>query len=74
MNYKKTVSIWTDVLENIEQFENPYYILNKEHLSFDFSSYKMRFWEEYFLMNNYSYSSFYGKISFHRNITINTVL
>lgn len=49
---KKTMSIWTEVLEDEEHFYNPYYNPNtQQHFFFtpQFSYYKIRLWEEYFL-------------------------
>jgi hypothetical protein len=55
----KTVSIWSDVLENIELYRNSFY--SKESTSRllfpNFSLYKLRFWEEYFLKYNLSYQN-----------------
>lgn len=53
----KTVSVWSDVLENIDLYRNSFY--SKESTSKllfpNFSLYKLRFWEEYFLKFNLSY-------------------
>jgi hypothetical protein len=47
--HTKTVSIWTDILENIKLYRNPYYKMINKVLEPCFSLYKIRFWEEYFL-------------------------
>lgn len=53
----KTVSIWTDVLENIELYKNIFYSKDDSNkiLFPNFALYKLRFWEEYFLKFNSSY-------------------
>lgn len=51
----KTLSIWTDVLENVEAFRNPFYEDGKvKVLHPNYAPYSLRFWEELFLkFNNY---------------------
>ena len=49
----KTVSIWSDVMENFESFVNPFYenslSENVKYLLPNFPFYKIRLWEEYYL-------------------------
>jgi hypothetical protein len=49
----KTVSIWTDVIENIENFVNPFYESSQSHAVKyflpNFAFHKIRLWEEYYL-------------------------
>lgn len=53
---EKTVSIWSDVLENIHLYKNTFYSKDSnQYLYPNFSQYKIRFWEEYFLRWNMSY-------------------
>ena len=73
-NFRKTVSIWCDVLENKDTFRNPFYDDNKNTPIYDYSNYKIRFWEEYFLMNNFSYTIRSGNINFHQKIIVNSSL
>ena len=50
----KTVSIWTDVLLNMDKYKNPFYNTKtaKEYFFIpNFSSHKIRLWEEFFLQN-----------------------
>ena len=50
----KTVSIWTDVLLNMDKYKNPFYNTKtaKEYFFIpSFSSHKIRLWEEFFLQN-----------------------
>jgi hypothetical protein len=61
----KTVSIWTDVLENKNFFSNPFYNpgLTSKYILPNFAFYKIRFWEEYFLRYlhfNQNFSKFYN--------------
>ena len=50
----KTVSIWTDVMQNLEKFANPFYKPQNYVLNPNYATYKLRFWEEYFLKWNNS--------------------
>ena len=70
--FTETVSIWTDVIENIDKFKNPFYDKNSETvLNVNFSPLKIRFWEEYFLKYNFSYAtSFEVENSFNKKISI----
>ena len=48
----KTMSIWTEILNNIDKYKNPFY--NKESINEyffipEFSIHKFRLWEEYFM-------------------------
>ena len=48
----KTMSIWTDMLKNIDKYRNPYYenrTLEEYFFVPMFSSHKIRLWEEYFM-------------------------
>jgi hypothetical protein len=49
----KTVSIWTDVFNNIENFRNPFYESSKsyavKYLLPNIAFHKIRLWEEYYL-------------------------
>ena len=50
----KTLSIWTDVYQDMDKFKNIFY--NPEEtmiLKINYSIYKIRFWEEYFLKYNF---------------------
>lgn len=52
----RTVSIWSDVLENIHLYKNNFYSKDQiQELQPNSSHYKIRFWEEYFLRWNLSY-------------------
>ena len=75
-NFRETVSIWTDVLDNIDSFKNPYFCQNsvKIELTINFLHIKLRFWEEYFLMNNYHYMETHGNLNFHKIISIHNNL
>jgi hypothetical protein len=48
----KTVSIWSDIFLSIKQYINPYYVPCERILIPNYSPYKIRFWEEYFLKHN----------------------
>lgn len=51
----KTVSIWTDVLndsEKIKKFSNPYYQKQNYFLTPNYSMHRIRLWEEYFFKCN----------------------
>jgi len=74
MDYKATESIWSVVLEKIEVFRNSYYWKNNEPLCNNYSSFKLRFWEEYFLINNYDFAIHNGNINFHDHIIIQTFM
>jgi hypothetical protein len=71
-NYQETVSIWTDVIGNIDKYINPFYDTNTEtFLNVNFCPLKMRFWEEYFLKYNFSYAtSFEVENTFNKKISI----
>lgn len=53
----KTVSIWTDVMDNIGLYKNTLYSREDSNKALypNFSLYKIRFWEEYFLKYNLGY-------------------
>jgi hypothetical protein len=70
--YHETVSIWTDVIGNIDKYINPFYDSNSEtFLNVNFCPLKMRFWEEYFLKYNFSYAtSFEVENTFNKKISI----
>ncbi len=68
----KTVSIWTDILNNIQSYKNIYYQVQPNRLCPNSAVYKLRFWEEYFLKyNNYVYRSKIF-IDYNRNIYVNS--
>lgn len=48
----KTVSIWTDVYLNLQLYKNPFYQMQPYILTPNYSPYKLRFWEEFFLKWN----------------------
>ncbi len=69
---EKTVSVWTDILENRSIFVNPFYKLETlndksyKYLLPNLAFYKIRFWEEYFLRYNIygnRTSKFFGKLN-----------
>ena len=48
----KTMSIWTDMLKNINEYMNPFYEKRTQEEYFFvplFSSHKIRMWEEFFM-------------------------
>lgn len=49
----KTVSIWTDILDNLGIYMNPFYNQNLGDIVLkpNYAVFKIRFWEEYFLKN-----------------------
>jgi hypothetical protein len=53
----KTVSIWSDVYDNIDLYRNSFYSGENSLRTLypNFSLYKLRLWEEYFLKYNPSY-------------------
>ena len=73
-NYLDTMSIWSDVLENIEKYKNPFYDSNgitSHSLNVNFCPFKMRFWEEYFLKYNFSYATSVDiENSFNKKVSI----
>jgi hypothetical protein len=48
----KTVSIWSDMFVRIKEYINPYYEPCNRILIPNYSPYKIRYWEEYFLRYN----------------------
>ena len=68
----KTVSIWSDVLENLELYRNSFYCKeqNSRVLFPNFSLYKLRFWEEYFLKYNLSYLNCQKKRLTNKSVSV----
>ena len=66
---KHTMSVWTEVLRNLEKYINPYYeprTMEEYFFCPVFYNHKLRFWEEYFmqfnqLRVNYSYDKYINR-------------
>jgi hypothetical protein len=53
-----TISIWGDVIDNIENFRNPNYkgvLSNDYYLEVNYGIHKIQLWEDYFLQWNKIY-------------------
>ena len=70
---EKTMSIWTEILKDINKYKNPFYekkTFNDFFLTPSFSIHQIRFWEEFFMQNTQlsltlSYDSLVNK--YHKN-------
>jgi myotubularin-related protein 1/2 len=70
---EKTMSIWTEILKDINKYKNPFYekkTFNDFFLTPSFSIHQIRFWEEFFMQNTQlsltlSYNSLVYK--YHKN-------
>ena len=66
---KNTMSVWTEVLRNVDKYMNPFYdkrTLNEFFFCPVFYNHKLRFWEEYFMQYNqlrvnYSYDKYVNR-------------
>ena len=66
---KNTMSVWTEVLRNVDKYINPFYdkrTLNEFFFCPVFYNHKLRFWEEYFMQYNqlkvnYSYDKYVNR-------------
>lgn len=68
---KKTVSIWTDIVRNLTPYKNPFYKPYLDIIFPNYSPYKLKFWEEYFLRYNNSIE--YSKIILDENKKIKAI-
>jgi hypothetical protein len=66
----KTVSIWTDVINDIHKFKNHFYEKQNIILNPNYSIHKLRFWEEFFLKYNTTCISPKIYIDFEKNIYV----
>lgn len=70
-----TISIWNDIITSRQLFTNPFYDNKKVRESLSVNSLnRVRFWEEYFLQNNFDYASKWENLRYHEEFEFRTGL